>query len=75
VNVDVAEEGGRTIFEARASLVVVDPDGRMDLLESKAKASVAGAVPESRRSGYVLKVVEAAGRGLGDDLANKLGRR
>jgi HEAT repeats len=75
VNVEVTEDGGRTTFEARASLVVVDPDGRMDLLESKAKASVAGAVPESRRGGYVLKVVDAAGRGLGDDLANKLGRR
>lgn len=75
VNVDVADGGGRTTFEAHASLVVVDGDGRLDLLESRAKATVAGAVPEARRGAYVLKVVEAAGRGLGDDLANKLGRR
>jgi hypothetical protein len=55
--------------------VVVDGDGRMDLLETKARASVAGAVPESRRGAYVTKVVDAAGRGLGDELAVKLGRR
>ncbi len=75
VNVEVDESGGRTTFEARASLVVVDGDGRMDLLETSARASVAGAVPEARRGAYVVKVVEAAGRGLGDELAVKLGRR
>jgi hypothetical protein len=47
----------------------------MELLETKAKATVAGAVPESRRAAYVVKLVDAAGRGLGDDLAVKLGRR
>jgi HEAT repeat protein len=31
VNVEVAERGGRTTFEARGSLVVVDADGRMEL--------------------------------------------
>ncbi len=75
VSLDVSESGGRTSFEARASLVVVDGDGRMELLETKAKATVAGAVPESRRAAYVVKLVDAAGRGLGDDLAVKLGRR
>jgi len=75
VSVEVVESGGRTSFEARASLVVVDHDGRMELLETKARASVVGAVPEPRRAGYVTKVVETAGRGLGDDLAIKLGRR
>jgi hypothetical protein len=75
VSVEVAESGGRTSFEARASLVVVDREGRMELLENKARASVAGVVPESRRAVYVAKVVETAGRGLGDDLAIKLGRR
>ena len=53
--VDVAESGGRTSFEARASLVVVDGDGRMDMLETRARASVAGTVPESRRGGYVAR--------------------
>jgi len=75
VDVDIAEQGGRTTFEARASLVVVDGDGRMDLLESKARASVSGAVPEARRAALVLAVVEAAGRGLGGDLAARLGRQ
>ena len=75
LSVDVAERGGQTTFEVRASLVVVDGDGRIDLLESKARASVAGAVPEARRGSYVLQAVDAAGRGLGDDLAHKLGHR
>jgi hypothetical protein len=75
VEVDVTEHAGQTTFRARASLVVVDGDGRMDLYESQAKASVPGAVPESRRAPYLAKVVEAAARGLGDDLAVKLLRR
>jgi hypothetical protein len=75
VNVEVAEAGGKTSFEARASLVVVDGDGRIDLLETRAKATVAAAVPEARRAPYVQKVVDAAGKGLADDLAARLGRR
>jgi hypothetical protein len=75
VNVNVADGGGRTTFEAHASLVVVDGDGRLDLLESQARASVAGSVPDSRRTAYVVTVVEAVARGLGDDLAARLGRR
>ena len=75
VNVETGEHGGKTTFEARASLVVVDGDGRMELMESRARASVAGVAPEARRAVYVAKVVEAAGKGLGDDLAGKLGRR
>jgi len=75
VTLDVTESGGKTTFEARASLAVVDGDGRIDLLETSARATVSGAVPEARRGAYVQKVVEAAGRGLGDDLAVRLGRR
>jgi hypothetical protein len=75
VTVDVSEAGGKTSFEARASLVVIDGDGRIDLLETRAKATVAAAVPEARRPPYVQKVVDAAGKGLGDDLAARLGGR
>jgi len=75
VNVEVGDGGGRTTFEAHGSLVVVDGDGRLDLLESQARASVAGLVPDSRRGAYVITVVEAVARGLGDDLAARLGRR
>jgi hypothetical protein len=75
VTIEIAESGGRTTFEAKASLVVVDGDGRIDLLETKARAAVAGAVVESRRAAFVTRLVEAAGRGLGDDLAVKVGRR
>lgn len=75
VKLEVTEGGGKTTFEARVSLVVVDGDGRMDLLETKGRAAVAGAVPESRRGAYLIKVLEAAGRELGDDLAVKLGQR
>jgi hypothetical protein len=75
VTVDVVEAGGKTSFEARASLVVIDGDGRIDLLETRAKATVAASVPEARRLSYVQKVVDAAGKGLGDDLAARLGGR
>ncbi len=73
--VATSEAGGRTTFEARASLAVIDGDGRIDLLETQARAAVNGAVAEARRGPYLQKVVDAAGKGLGDDLANKLGRR
>jgi hypothetical protein len=75
LRLDVVEQGGGTTFEARASLVVADGDGRMDLLESTARIAVPGSVPEARRASHVTRVVEALGQGLGNELAVKLGRR
>lgn len=75
VSVDVAHAGGKTVIAVKASLVVVDGDGKMDMMESGARASVAGAVSEAKLPGYSGKVVDAAVRGLCEDLAARLGGR
>jgi hypothetical protein len=75
VTVDVSERGGKTVIAVKASLVVVDGDGHMDMLESTAKASVTGAVPEAKLAGYSTKAVDAALRSVCEDLAARLGRR
>jgi hypothetical protein len=73
--VEFSETGGRSYLEVQASLVVVDPDGRIDVLETRAKASVAGTMPEARRGIYVQKTIEAAAHGLVEDLAARLARK
>jgi hypothetical protein len=75
VKVDVDEEGGRTVIAVRTSLVLVDGDGRVDLLESSAKASVSGAVPEGKVAAYASRAIDAAARTLCEDLAARLGGR
>lgn len=75
VKMDVAERDGKTIIAVKTSLVVVDGDGRMDMMESSARASVAGTVPEGKLAGYSAKVVDTAVRGLCEDLAGRLGGR
>jgi hypothetical protein len=75
VEVEVTEAGGATRFVARASVAVVDLDSRLELLERQARASVPGPVPAALRPAHVDRVVEAAARGLVEDLAVRLGRR
>lgn len=72
VSVDVARSGARTAIVVKASIVVVDGDGRMDMMESSAKASVSGRVSEEKLPGYAGKVVDAAVKGLCEDLAARL---
>jgi hypothetical protein len=75
VTVEVTSTAGKTTVAARISLAAVDGDGRVELLEGSARASVAGAVPEARLGGVTLKALEAAARGPCEDLATRLGRR
>jgi HEAT repeat protein len=75
LKLDVDEKGGKTIVSVRASVVAVDGDGRADMVESGAKATVTGSLPESKLAGVSAKVVDAAVRALCDDLAGKLGER
>jgi hypothetical protein len=75
VDVGVSEQGGKTVVAVRLSLVAVDLDGRMEMVESTAKASVAGALAKSKLAGVVSKAVDAAARGLCEDLAGRLGWR
>lgn len=75
VKVVVDRDGARTVIAVKASLVLVDGDGRVDLMESSARASVTGAVPEARVPGYAVRAIEAAARTLTEDLAGRLGGR
>ncbi|MBK9518363.1 MAG: HEAT repeat domain-containing protein [Anaeromyxobacter sp.] len=77
VTVKVAVEAGgeRTVVSATVSLAAVDGDGRLDLLEGSARATVTGALPEARLAAVAATVVDAAARGPCEELATRLGRR
>ncbi len=75
VKLDVDVKGGKTVIAVRTTLVVVDADGRVDMLEAAARATVSAAVPESKAAGYSAKAIDAAARTLCDDLAAKLAER
>jgi hypothetical protein len=56
--------------------VAVDGDGRMAaMLESGAKLSASGIIPERKLAAYAAKALEAAAKTLCEDLAAKLGER
>lgn len=75
VTVEVSASGGKTVVAARLSLAAVDGDGRIEVLEGSARASVTGPVPEARLDGLIAKALDAASRGPCEDLATRLGRR
>jgi hypothetical protein len=76
LKLDVEAKGGKTTIAVKAALVAVDDDGKMAaMLESGAKLSAAGAIPESRIPVYAGKALEAAAKTLCEDLAAKLGER
>ncbi len=75
VAVEVAYAGGKTTVAARLSLSAVDGDGRVELLEGSARASVAGALPEGRVAAVAQKAIDAAARGPSEDLAARLAGR
>ncbi len=76
MRIDVDTKGGKTTIAVRAALVAVDDDGKMAaMLESGAKLSAAGVVPESKLPAYSAKALEAAAKTLCEDLAAKLGER
>jgi hypothetical protein len=75
LRVEVGGGGGKTVISVRTSAVVVDGDGRMDMVESSAKASVQGAVAEAKVPAYAARAIDAAARTLAEDLAARLGER
>ena len=76
LRVDVDAKGGKTVIAVRASIVALDDDGKMAaMLESAAKLSASGVIPEGKVGLYSAKAVEAAARTLCEDLAAKLGER
>lgn len=75
LKLDVDEQGGKTVIAVRTTLAVVDGDGRVDMVEAGARATVSGAVPEHKLPGYSAKAIDAATRALCDDLAARLAER
>lgn len=75
VKLGVDETGGKTVIAVRATLAMVDGDGRVDLVEAAARATVSGAVPDKKVAGYSGKAIDAAVRALCDDLAGRLAGR
>jgi HEAT repeat protein len=75
VNLATAQEGASTVLSVQASLAVIDGDGRLELLESTARATLAGRPTAARLASLSPKVIDAAVRGLCEDLAARLGRR
>ncbi len=75
VKVDVDQNGTKTVVAVRASVVLVDADGRVDLVESSARASVSGVIPDGRLQVYAARAIDAAALNLTEDLAARLGGR
>jgi hypothetical protein len=75
VLLEVNGGGGKTAISAKTSLVVVDADGHLDMIDGSAKATVAGTLPDDRLAATAAKVVDAALGPVCQDLASKLGRR
>ncbi len=75
VHLDVDRDGPRTVIAVKASVVLVDHDGRVDMVESSARASVSGTVAEGRLPAYAARAIDAAARNLTEDLAARLGGR
>jgi hypothetical protein len=75
-SVDVDARGGKTVIAVKATLLAVDDGNRVAaMLESGARLSAAGVIPEARVAAYSGKALEAAARTLCEDLAAKLGER
>jgi hypothetical protein len=75
LKLDVDEQGGKTVIAVRTTLALIDGDGRVDMMEAGARATVSGTVPDHRIPGYSAKAIDAATRALCDDLAAKLAER
>ncbi len=75
VKLDTEDRGGKTVISVRTTLAMVDGDGRVELLEAGARATVTGVVPEGKVAVYAAKAIDAAVRTLCDDVAQKLAER
>jgi hypothetical protein len=75
VALDVAESSGKTVISARTSVLAVDGDGHVEMMEGSAQATANGILSEARVASTSEKVIDAAVKGVCQDLAMKLGRR
>jgi hypothetical protein len=72
---EVARADGKVVVSVKASLSAVDGDGHVDLLERASRATITGAASDARIASATTSAVDAALKGLAEDLAARLGRR
>ena len=72
---EVARADGKVVVTVKASLSAVDGDGHVDLLERASRATLSGPASDARIAGATTSAVDAALKGLSEDLAARLGRR
>jgi hypothetical protein len=76
VSLDVRQQDGKTVISVRAGLLAVEGSGRMAaMLDSSARLSATGKVPDGKLAAYSAKALDAAARTLCDDLASRLSDR
>jgi hypothetical protein len=75
VALDVADNGGKTVISVRTSVLAVDGEGHVEMMEGSAQATANGTLSEARVASTSEKVIDAALNGVCQDLAVKLGRR
>lgn len=76
LGVEIDVQGETTIIAVKAGLVAVEPSGRMAaMLESRARLSAKGTIPEGKLPAYAARALDAAARTLCEDLAEKLEER
>jgi len=73
--VEVGRADGKAVVAVKASLSVVDADGRVDLLERTARASLPGPAAEPRLAQLATRAADAALHGLCEDLAARIAGR
>lgn len=72
---DVTRADGKVVVTVKASLSAVDGDGHVELFERAARATLSGSASDARLASATTSAVDAAIKGLAEDLAARLGRR
>jgi HEAT repeat protein len=72
---EVQRADGKVVVAVKASLSAVDGDGHVELMERAARATFTGAASDARVASATTSAVEAALKGLSEDLAARLGKR
>jgi HEAT repeat protein len=75
IALEVADNGGKTVISVRTSVLAVDGEGHVEMMEGSAQATANGTLSEARVASTSEKVIDAAVKGVCQDLAMKLGRR
>ena len=68
LSLDIGENGGRVTITAKASVIAIARDGRMELLQSGARLKASSGSPDK----LTARAFDAIAKDLAEDLADKL---